>query len=122
MSTPCETEIEPKVPILPGYSAEPQPELMGPEEARRYRRAAARVNYLAMDRPDIAVAANRLARTMARHNIGDERGVKRVIRYLAGSPRCVWRFDVQQSPECSMFTPIAIGPAAFSPGEAPAEA
>ena len=35
-------------------------------EATTYRRSAARLNYLAQDRPDIAVGANFLARSMAR--------------------------------------------------------
>ena len=66
--------------------------------ATKYRRAAARINYVAQDRPDIAVAANQLARSMAVPREGDEKGIKRLIRYLAGSPRCVYVYRYQTEP------------------------
>ena len=40
-------------------------ELLGPEEARRYRGVAARLNYIAPDRPDIAYAVKEAARRMS---------------------------------------------------------
>ena len=68
-------------------------------EATSYRRGAARLNYLAQDRPDIAVAANVLARSMARPLVGDEVRLKRVIRYLKSHPRCRLKFVYQPMPE-----------------------
>ena len=56
-------------------------------EATKYRRGVARINYLAQDRPDLAVAANLLARSMAHPKVGDEIKLKRVIRYLKSHPR-----------------------------------
>ena len=41
-------------------------------DATTYRMSAARLNYLAQDRPDIAFAANFLARSMAHPRLGDE--------------------------------------------------
>ena len=67
--------------------------LMEASAATKYRRAAARFNYVAQDRPDIAVAANQLARSMAAPREGDEKGIKRLIRYLVGSPRCVYVYQ-----------------------------
>jgi len=93
--TECSTVNTPIV--IPKATGENQ-ELMNPEAARQYRRAVARINYLAADRPDLAVAATHLARTMAKPYVGDEQGVKRVIRYLAGRPRCAWRYGFQEEP------------------------
>ena len=55
-------------------------------DATTYRRSAARLNYLAQDRPDIAFAANFLARSMAHPRVGDEVRMKRVIRYIKAHP------------------------------------
>ena len=49
-------------------------------DATTFRRSAARLNYLAQDRPDIAFAANFLARSMAHPRVGDDVRMKRVIR------------------------------------------
>ena len=73
-------------------------ELMGPDAAKRYRRAVARINYMSQDRPDLSVAATYLARSMAKPRVGDDSGVKRVIRYLAGHPHCIWKYDYQEEP------------------------
>ena len=50
--------------------------------------SAARLNYLAQDRPDIAFAANFLARNMAYPRVGDEVRMKRVIQCLKAHLRC----------------------------------
>ena len=55
-------------------------EFMKPEAAKRYRRAIARINYLSQDRPDLSVAATPLARSIGKPRVGDDIGVKRVIR------------------------------------------
>ena len=57
-------------------------------DATTYRMSAARLNYLAQDRPDIAFAANFLARSMAHPRVGDEVRMKRVIRYLKAHLHC----------------------------------
>ena len=74
---------------------------MKPMEAQRYRRAVARVNYMAQDRCDIGTASKIMSQTMAKPLQGDEGMVKRVIRYLIGHPRCVSLF-LFQGPEQSM--------------------
>ena len=68
---------------------------MDVNHAKKFRRAAARLNYLALDRPDIAVAVNRLARCMAKPLVQDELALKRVLRYLKGRPRCQITFRTQ---------------------------
>ena len=67
----------------------PNRPLMQPQEAYRYRRAVARINYMAQDRADLSSASKALTQTMANPLKGDEILVKRVIRYLQKCPRCV---------------------------------
>ena len=59
-------------------------EPMNVNDAKKFRRAVARFNYMSLDRPDLAVLANRLSRLMASPRIGDETWIKRGIRYLRG--------------------------------------
>ena len=68
---------------------------MSPQEATRFRRAVARLSYMAQDRGDLSYAASHLASYMARPRDGDELGVKRVLRYLVGKPRCILLFPFQ---------------------------
>jgi hypothetical protein len=62
---------------------------MDPDDAWKYRRGTARVNYMAQDRPDLGVAAKMLSQSMADPQMGDEVPLKRVIRYLKGFPVCI---------------------------------
>jgi len=57
--------------------------------ATRYRRAAARINYMSQDRPDLAVASRRLSQGMKEPRQSDEVRLKRVLRYVKDHPRCV---------------------------------
>ena len=67
-------------------------------DATAYRRAVARINDLSQDRFDLATVANKLSRSMSNPHKGDEERVKRVIRYLKGSPSCVYVFNWQSQP------------------------
>jgi hypothetical protein len=62
---------------------------MDPDDAWKYRRGNARVNYMAQDRPDLGVAAKMLSQSMADPQMGGEVSLKRVIRYLKSFPECV---------------------------------
>ena len=53
-----------EVPLTKDYDAEDEDQET--DEGRLYRKLAATVNYLALDRPDLQFAANVLGRTMAR--------------------------------------------------------
>ena len=59
---------------------------MSPKDEQRFRTAAALVNYIAQDRPDLCVTSCRLAQCMAHPKEGDEARLKRCIRYLRGCP------------------------------------
>ena len=63
-------------------------EPMATKEIRQFRRSTVRLNYMALDCPDLAVAVIRLARCMASPRVGDEIGLKRILRYLNGVPIC----------------------------------
>lgn len=59
-------------------------EELSEQEAKRARRAIARVNYMAQDRPDPSVATRVMSQCMARPTEGVIPCIKRVIRYLKG--------------------------------------
>ena len=60
-----------------------------------FRRAAARINYMAQDRADLSFSAKEVSRGMANPTQGDLVRLKRVIRYLLGSPRVINTFRWQ---------------------------
>ena len=65
------------------------------KEAREYRRAAARINYLSLDRADISFSSKEVSRGMANPTIGDTVRLKRILRYLKGRPRVINRYKWQ---------------------------
>jgi hypothetical protein len=67
------------------------------KECTVYRRAAARLNYMALDRADISYAAKECSRGMAKPTRGDVIRLKRVLRYLCGAQRVVNMFVWQQA-------------------------
>lgn len=67
------------------------------ELGAKYRSVAARLNYLAPDRPDIQYATKELCRTMAAPRVGDWSRLKRVVRYLLGRPRLVTKYEYQDT-------------------------
>ena len=64
-------------------------------EAQRtqFRALAARANYLALDRPDIAFAAKELCRQFAQPTDRSVEQLKRMVRYLVHNPRLTYHFD-----------------------------
>ena len=68
-------------------------------EARRYRGLAARLNYLALDRPDLKIAAMHASRVMSAPYTGAWKAIKAVGRYLRDRPRLVWKYAFQDDSE-----------------------
>ena len=64
-------------------------ELLNPARASAYRSVVARMNYLNIDRSDIACAVKELARKMCKPNVDDEIRVSNLARYPKGRPRAV---------------------------------
>ena len=69
------------------------------KEATKFRRAAARINFMAQDSPDLSAASRKLSQFMSDPKVGCEVILKRVIRYLKSHPRCVTRMGWQLMPE-----------------------
>ena len=70
-------------------------QLLDRTEARRYRAIAARLNYLATERPDIQFSVKEAARAMANPTREHWSLLVKLGRYLAGRPRMVLRFEMQ---------------------------
>ena len=87
-----------------GEGPQDQRPLMSPQDARRFRKAAATINYLAQDRPDLGVASSFCARSMANPRVGDEVRIKRCIRYLKGKPFLSIYYDQQDQDQSHTFT------------------
>ena len=76
-----------------------EPEELSPELTRVYRGAAARCNFLGLDRPDIQFAAREVSRGMAKPNTSDMIRLKRLARYLIKHPRAVFFFPHREPPK-----------------------
>ena len=73
-------------------------EPLEPDEARRYRAAAARLNFLAQDRPDLCVASCVASTTMANPVRGSWASLKRVCGYLQDKRTVSLFFEWQSVP------------------------
>ena len=72
--------------------------LKDPDQITKYRRTAARLNYLSLDDPRIAYASKEISRWMSCPTEAGVLRVKRVIRYLREQPLCKWAFPWQNTP------------------------
>lgn len=70
--------------------------LEGARVIATFQAGVARANYLALDRPDIAYATKELCRRMSAPRRQDLAALRRVARYLLGSPRLVYHFCWQE--------------------------
>ena len=99
VSTPCEVQKSVRWTEGPDAGCEiMEPEgsaPLGSERARLYRGIAARLNYLAQDRPDLKLAALRASRNMSEPHERDFEILKRVGRYLISRPRaaCIYKWQ-----------------------------
>ena len=80
------------------WIAKEKVEEMTHNEATKFRRAAARLNYLALDRMDLGVAAGRLSRCVARPRVSDVQTLERALRCLKGQPMLGITFPWQPVP------------------------
>ena len=65
-------------------------ELLGKDEAKNFRAAAALVNYYAQDAPDALFAAKEASKDMANPREGSWMKLKRLVRFLIGRDAVVW--------------------------------
>ena len=89
----------------PAPPEEDEAKEMGPADATLYRRAAARINYVALDRPDLSFASRVASSRMSCAREGDDLVIKRIIRYLKGKPRVAIKYKFQEASEgVTVFT------------------
>ena len=69
---------------------------LGPAETTLFRATAARANYLALDRPDLAYASKELCRRMGAPRARDLAALRRLCRYVLGAPRMTYQFEWQE--------------------------
>ena len=60
-----------------------------PEETTKYRALSAKANYLAQDRPNVALSTKELCCEFAVPTRDSYMKLKRVVKYLLGMPRLV---------------------------------
>ena len=80
------------------HVAKEENEKVSNEEGTIFRRAAARINYISRDRPDLGYASKELSRGMSSPTKGDIVALKRVLRYLKGNPQICYTFKSQGVP------------------------
>ena len=74
---------------------EEEDELLGVEDASRYRSWAARANYLAQDRPDLGYPAKELCRWFTAPRQSHHRALVRLVRYLEEWRWLAYKFEWQ---------------------------
>ena len=67
-------------------------------QAAKFRRGAAKLNYLSQDRADLSYASKEVSRHMARPMLGDEHKLFRVLRYLKTYPKWIATYEWQNTP------------------------
>ena len=82
-----------------GIEEDRQDPELGAEDARTYRGVAARLNYISPDRPDIAYAVKEAARDMSTPRESSLKKLRKIGRYLIGTPRLVAHFRWQEMPD-----------------------
>ena len=73
--------------------------ILSDEQATNFRALAARANYLALDRPDLAFSTQELCRAFSRPTTVDVEALKRMVRYLVHYPRLFWHYKWGQGGE-----------------------
>ena len=65
----------------------------------KYRAAAARCNFLGLDRPDVQFSAKEVCRGISKPTQGNLIRLKRLVRYLIKYPRVVFEYPHRQMPK-----------------------
>ena len=69
-----------------------------------FRGAAARGNYISQDRVDAHFACKEVCRWMSKPTTRSWTALKRLVRYLSGAPRLVYRFPAQEVRSVDVYT------------------
>ena len=76
---------------------QPESRQLSAEMSTQYRQLGARANYLATDRGDITFASKEICRDMSAPTEASWAKLKRLARYLMGSPRLIEKFYEQET-------------------------
>ena len=78
-------------------------EILNPADSTTFRALAAKANYLSLDRPDISYATKELCKHVSQPTSDAVRALKRLVKYLVGKPRVVWKFSLQKPEDIITF-------------------
>ena len=73
-------------------------EIKDKARAVKFRRAAAKLNYMSLDNPKLSYASKEISRKMANPTEEGEKQIKRAIRYLKSEPAVRYRYGWQECP------------------------
>ena len=73
-------------------------DFMSKESAAKFRRTAAKLNYLALDNPLIAFASKEASRSMSSPRQREEVKLKRILRFLRKRPTTTFLYEWQDHP------------------------
>jgi hypothetical protein len=86
-------------PLVKTVDTEEEKEKLDKVGQKKFRGGAARANFLGLDRPDTQFATKEACRGMANPSIGDVAKIKRMVRYLIGAPKLIWKHTVERDEE-----------------------
>ena len=72
--------------------------VLEPADASQFRRAAAVINYISQDRPDLCFTSRQICKGMASPRQCDILTLKRCLRYLRKHPRVALHYGIQDMP------------------------
>ena len=85
-------------PYVKAEAAREEVYIKDPKRVAKYRRGAAKLNYLSLDDPRISYASKQISQTMASPTEEGEMHIKKVLRYLRGKSMCMWAYPWQDAP------------------------
>ena len=85
------SHVDTPMPVTQRNMDEEELKTLDAADSTLYRRLAAKLNYLSMDRPDVRHAASVICSTAASPRVGDMVRLKRVVRFMKGRP-VMWTY------------------------------
>ena len=82
--------------------------LEGKWEHKEFRSKGATSNYLGQDRSDIQYSVKMICQGMSKPSEGGKARIKRVVRYLVGAKRLVWKYGEKDDGEEAMWVDVFV--------------
>jgi hypothetical protein len=77
-------------------------------EHKEFRSSGARLNYLGQDRSDIQYAVKVICQGMSAPTEGGKAKIKRVVRYLVGARRMVWKYGEKEDGDEGVWVDVFV--------------